>query len=176
MRRFASTAIVLLFGGLLTAALPVFAEAPAAPAAAPPVAAAVAISGEGLTPLTLGPAELAALPRVSVDAEDHGTRARFEGVPLAVLLDRAGAPLGEKLRHGKIALVVVVGAADGYRAVFALPELDPGFTDKVVILADRRDGQPLSAKEGPFRIVAVGEKRQGRWVRQVTSLTLKSVE
>ena len=32
--------------------------------------------------------------------------------------------------------------SDGYRAVFALPELDPAFTDAIVLLADRRDGPP----------------------------------
>jgi hypothetical protein len=33
---------------------------------------------------------------------------------------------------------LVVEAADGYKAVFALPEIDPAFTDRVIIPADRR--------------------------------------
>ena len=47
---------------------------------------------------------------------------------------------------------LVVEAADGYRAVFALPELDPAFSDRVILLADRRDGKPLDGKEGPLRV------------------------
>ena len=65
---------------------------------------------------------------------------------------------------------LLVEAADGYRVVFALPELDPAFTDRVILLADRADGHPLDNKEGPFHIVVPGEKRMARWVRQVTSL------
>ena len=50
----------------------------------------------------------------------------------------------------------------GYRAVFALPELDPDFNDRVILLADRRDGQALSAKDGPLQIIVPGEKRHSR--------------
>jgi hypothetical protein len=78
------------------------------------------------------------------------------------------------LRGKKLATYLVVEAADGYRVVFALPELDPAYTDKVVLLADRRDGQPLSEKEGKLRIVVPDEKRQTRWARQVISLTVRS--
>lgn len=180
MRRSAATARVLLLVALLAAAA-AFAQSPA-PATAPPpagtvpaAAAGVTLSGEGLETLSFSAADLAAMPRVTVDADDHGTRARFEGVPVSVLLAKAKAPIGEARRHGRAALVVLVGAADGYNAVYALAELDPAFTDKEVILADRRDGKPLGEKEGPFRVVAPGEKRQARWVRQVTSLTLLQV-
>jgi len=51
-------------------------------------------------------------------------------------------------------------------------QLDPGFTDRVIFLTDLRDGQPLSTVEGPLRIIVPHEKRQARWVRQVTSLTV----
>jgi hypothetical protein len=59
--------------------------------------------------------------------------------------------------------------------VFALPELDPGFTDRVILLADKGDGHPLDGKEGPFRIIVPGEKRMARWVRQVTILRVLQV-
>jgi hypothetical protein len=49
-------------------------------------------------------------------------------------------------------------AADGYRVVIALPELDPGFTDKQILLADKRETHPLNDKEGPYRIVIPDEK------------------
>jgi hypothetical protein len=134
------------------------------------------IQGAGLTTTTVTAADLASMPRVSVEVDDHGTHAKFEGVALSTLLTRAGAPLGEGLRGDKLALALVVKAADGYRAVFALAELDPAFMDKTVLLADRRDGAPLNAHEGPYRIIAVGDKRPARWVRQVLSLTLKPVD
>ena len=69
-----------------------------------------------------------------------------------------------------MALFVVVEAADGYRAVFALAELDPEFTDRVILLADRRDDKPLPGQAGPFQIIVPGEKKHARWVRQVIRL------
>jgi hypothetical protein len=68
----------------------------------------------------------------------------------------------------------VVEAADGYRVVIALPELDPAFTDRQIVLAYLRNGKPLDEKEGPYRIIIPDEKRMARWVRQVT--TLRTVE
>jgi hypothetical protein len=38
------------------------------------------------------------------------------------------------------------------KVVFALAEFDPDFTNREILLADKRDGKPLGAKEGPWRI------------------------
>jgi hypothetical protein len=46
-------------------------------------------------------------------------------------------------------------------------------TDRIILLADARDGQPLSPHEGPFRIIVPKEKRPARWVRQVKSVTVR---
>ena len=73
-------------------------------------------------------------------------------------------------------LYVLVKARDGYAAVFALPEFDPGFTDRVILLADRRQGHALGVVEGPFRLIVPGEKRHARWVRQVTEIDLMSAK
>jgi len=89
------------------------------------------------------------------------------------ILKLARGPTGEKLRGKGLLLYLLVETADGYRVVFALPELDLVFTDQTIILADRRDGKPLSEQEGPLRVVVPGEKRQGRWVRQVVTLTIR---
>jgi hypothetical protein len=60
--------------------------------------------------------------------------------------------------------------------VIALPELDPAFTDKPIMLVFLRDGKPLGEKEGPYRIVIPDEKRMARWVRQVTTLKIVAVQ
>lgn len=132
------------------------------------------IGGEVANPVKLTADDLAKLPRRSVQARDHdGKDTAFEGIELGELLKLAGVKFGEELRGKQLALFLVVDAADGYRAVFALPELDHGFTDRIILLADRRDGKPLAEKEGPLRIVVPDEKRQARWVRQVISLTIR---
>lgn len=58
----------------------------------------------------------------------------------------------------------------GYRATFALAEIDPSTSDKVIVLADRRKGEPLSKEVGPLRMIVPGDKIHSRWVRQVTSI------
>jgi hypothetical protein len=125
---------------------------------------------------TVTAAQIASAPHVTVDVKDHDTPAQFEGVPLAALLSSAGIQLGDKLRGPRMTEVLLVEAADGYKVVFALAELDPAFATREIILADKRDGKLLDAKEGPLRIVAPGDKRPARWVRQVTVLRLTAVK
>jgi len=65
---------------------------------------------------------------------------------------------------------VLVEAADGYRVVFSLAEVDPGIQDSNVLVADKVDGQALDSKVGPLRLVAPLDKRPARWVRMVQSI------
>jgi DMSO/TMAO reductase YedYZ molybdopterin-dependent catalytic subunit len=131
------------------------------------------VEGEVPSPLRLTQLELKQLPRQTVLARAHdGKESRYEGVALVEILKKAGVPHGKELRGKAVALHLVVEAADNYRAVFALPELDPEFTDRVILLADHRDGQVLSATEGPLQVIVPGEKRHARWVRQVVTLRI----
>ena len=57
--------------------------------------------------------------------------------------------------------------------MFALAELDLELTDRVILLADTKDGQPLPPNEGSFRIIVPGEKRPARWVREVRAVTVR---
>jgi DMSO/TMAO reductase YedYZ molybdopterin-dependent catalytic subunit len=99
----------------------------------------------------------------------------YEGVPLAALLEQAGVPQGEQIRGPWMASYVLAEAADGYRVVFSLAELDAGFLDSEVLVADTMDGMPIGAGEGPFKLVAPHEKRPARWVRMLKSLTVVQV-
>jgi DMSO/TMAO reductase YedYZ molybdopterin-dependent catalytic subunit len=134
------------------------------------------IAGEVAKPLKLTAEDLAKLPRHSLRAKAHDQEGMFEGVELGEVLKLAGVKFGEAMRGKDLALFLVVGAADGYHAVFALPELDHAFTDRIIILADRRDGKQLSEKDGPLQLVVPDEKRPARWVRQVVSLTIRRAE
>ena len=146
-------------------------------AGATPVGVVLSVGGEVEHALKLTAADLGKLPRLTVHAKDHnGKETTFEGVELGEVLKLAGVKFGEQLRGKSLALFLVAEAADNYRAVFALPELDHAFTDRVILLADRRDGKPLAAAEGPLRIVVPDEKREARWVRQTTSLTIRSAQ
>ncbi len=126
--------------------------------------------------IVLARADIEALPRVKVTTGASAGSATFEGVSLKAVLERAGVEFGEALRGKRMASCLLVEAADGYRVVLALPEIDPGFTDKQVIVAFLKDAKPLDAKEGPYRLVIPDEKRMARWVKQVSTLKIVSVQ
>jgi hypothetical protein len=116
----------------------------------------------------------AKLPRQTLKTSDPaGTPATYEGVSLAEVLKAAGVTLGKDLKGPLLANCLMVQAADGYRVVFSLPEIDPEMTDRVVLLADRKDGKPFDAKEGPYRLVVPHDKRHSRWVRQVNRISVE---
>jgi hypothetical protein len=124
----------------------------------------------------LARADIEALPRVKVTSSASGASTTFEGVSLRAVLAKAVVGYRETLKGKRMASCLLVEAADGYRVVFALPELDPAFTEKQVILAFLKDGKSLDDKEGPYRIVIPEEKRMARWIRQVTTLKIVDVQ
>ncbi len=121
--------------------------------------------------------DLAKLPRREVKAKTHdGAETTFSGVDLREVLKLVGVKFGEEGKKANLNSYLIVEAADKYRAVFAMLELEPDFTDKIVLLADTRDGKPLSKDEGNFRLVVPDEKKQARWVRQVISLKVMTIK
>jgi hypothetical protein len=137
-------------------------------------AAVLSVIGVDGTEHRITSEEWAKLPRVTAKARDHsGAEALFEGVAARDVLKLGGVPLGQELRGPRLALYVVAEAADGYKVVYAVPEFDDGFTDGLILVADRKDGEALGPKEGPLRIVVPWEKRQGRWIRQLTVLRIR---
>jgi hypothetical protein len=123
--------------------------------------------------VTFSVADLGALPRTTVIAMAHERQATYEGVSIRELLSRVGVPSGEGLRGRELATAVLVTGADDYQVVFGIAEFDPGFTDRVAILADKRNGVALGGDEGPFQLVMSEEKRPARWVRQVVSIDVR---
>jgi hypothetical protein len=89
------------------------------------------------------------LPRIKVTSGSSGRSRIFEGVSLKAVLEGGGVEFGEALKGKRLASCLLVEAADGYRVVIALPEIDSAFTDKQTALAFLKDGKPLDDKEGP---------------------------
>ena len=74
-----------------------------------------------------------------------------------------------------MATYVVATAADGYRVLFSLAELDPAFTNSDIIVADTIDGKPLFAYQGPLRIVAPRDTRGARSIRRLEKIDVVRV-
>ena len=120
-------------------------------------------------------AEIAKLPHIRLRAKDEkGRESLWEGASLNEVLKAAGVKFGEAIRGAALANYLLVEAADGYRVVFALPELDPAFSDQTFLLAYRRDGRPMDENDGQLRIIIPHEKRHARWVRRVVALSIRS--
>ena len=134
------------------------------------------IRAENGKPTVLSRADIEALPRVKITTSASGTPMTFEGPSLKAVLERGGVGFGQTLKGTRLASCLLVEAADAYRVVIALPEIDDAFTDKQFVLAFLKDGKPLDDKEGPYRIVIPSEKRMARWVRQVTALKIVEVQ
>jgi DMSO/TMAO reductase YedYZ molybdopterin-dependent catalytic subunit len=130
---------------------------------------ALVVRGAVEQPLSLALTNLLAMPRVKVTAQEKdGSQVTFEGVALYELLRQAKPRLTDKCCSNAVNTVVIVRAADSYQSLFSLPELDPKFTARQILVADRREGQPLNQSQGPLQIVVPDEKVHARWVRQVT--------
>ena len=133
----------------------------------------LSVTGEVTTPLTLTKEGFASYKSVNHKVKDRdGKEHEFKGVALIEILEKAGVTTGSKLRGENLAKFVLIEAADGYEVVYALPEIDPEFTDQIIILATEKDGQPLPNGEGPFRIITPNDKKQARWIREVRSIKI----
>jgi DMSO/TMAO reductase YedYZ molybdopterin-dependent catalytic subunit len=164
--------------GVLVLAWLTFASPPAsqAQATSEQPAATVRVSAQRDTTLTA--ADLARLPRSRIQTAVHGddtshAQVLYEGVAVADLLALVGAPLGPALRGRAVASYLLIEAADGYRVVFSLEEADARTPTPRLLLADRRNGRPLSPDEGPFRVIAP-DARHSRWIRQVVRIAVRA--
>jgi hypothetical protein len=124
-------------------------------------------------PLNLSLADFRALPHVDVKVHNGHSNAdeTYSGVPLAVLLSKAGAPLEENLRGKALTNYVVATGSDGYSVLLSLAEVDPTFHDGQIVVADSRDGQPLTTS-GPFQLIVSEDKRPARWVRNLVTISV----
>lgn len=140
----------------------------------PDASLALRVDGDVTTPFALSLADLKSMPHQALQVVNpHSKKTEvYQGVALAELLRKAGVPQGEQLRGKAMATYVLATAADNYRVVFSLAELDSGVLDSDVIVADTLNGAPLGANEGPLKLVAPHDKRPARWVRMVKSLTV----
>lgn len=112
---------------------------------------------------------LAAMPQTTVSVYNSHTKANetYAGVPLIDLLAKLGVP--EKPEGKQFRLYIVAAGSDGYEVTYSIGEIAPDVHDAVVIVADTEDGQSIAA-DGPLKLVATGEKRPARWVRNLAAV------
>jgi len=121
------------------------------------------------------PATLASLPHSTLTVHNEHSRQdeTYSGVPLIDLLARLGVP--EKPRGKDLRLYVVAEGSDGYQVVYSIGEVTPDVHDGTVVIADAKDGKPIG-NDGPLKLVATGEKRPARWVRNLVAIRVMTAQ
>ena len=129
------------------------------------------ISGEVTHSLTLHGKEFISLPHSKIHiADTKGVTSEYEGVSLLYLLQKAGTPLGDSVEGKNLTWYVQAEATDGYKVIFALPEIDSSFTKNSILIADKKNGGSLDTSALPLMIVVPHEQRHGRWIRHLSDL------
>lgn len=138
-----------------------------APAARDRLSHAVAVTGDVGTPRLL---DVAALQRLPASIITIGPDT-WTGPSLWTVLGLASVQTDPRMRDGSLAMYVVATSADGYRVVLSMPELDPRFGNRAVILAYRHNGQGLGTT-GEIRLIVAGDVRMGRSVQNLASISV----
>lgn len=133
----------------------------------------ISINGNVDSPITLTVEQLSKYPYEEYKTVDKtGQPIVYGGTALSLILDQAGAPLSPQLRGAYLADYILINAKDGYRVIYALPEVDPEFSSSQVLVVTTKNGLPLNKKEGPFRIVNSMDGKHARWIRQVKEIKI----
>lgn len=143
---------------------------------AAPAAGAVAIGGAVLHPEDWTAATLKTLPPTTLTvsfATGHGEeRARWTGVLLWTLLDRAAIVADPHVLHASLRRTLLATGSDGYEVAFSVGELDPDLGGAPVLVAYARDGVDLGPSDG-LRLVVPGDKLGARAVRGLVRITVQ---
>jgi hypothetical protein len=132
------------------------------------------VRGDVAHPLVLEASDLAALPSHTIQVSFQsatGVQQHTETGPLlADVLALAKPVFDPAMKNDQLRHYVAATGSDGYQAIVAWGEFDPGFEGKQILLSINEDGQSLAAV-GP-RLVVPGDVRGGRYVSNVVELRL----
>lgn len=134
------------------------------------------LGGSVQNPTTYALADLQALPAntqsVDFTAGDGAHHVTYTGALLWDLVSAAAPQFDQGTKNDLLRWYVRVDASDGYEAVVALGETAPTFENKPVLVAYMADGALLSQSEGMARLVVPGDKAGGRYVSNITSISV----
>ncbi len=126
---------------------------------------------------TLSVAELQALPQKTVTVHNAHTKMEesYTGVALSDLLTKYGAALDKAGQKRILRSYVKVEGTDHYFVLYSAAEIERAIHNGDVIVATSLDGKGLG-DDGEIKLVATGDKKPMRWVRNLTKITLVTVE
>lgn len=125
---------------------------------------------------TLTVPELQAMPQqtITVHNEHNKTDETYTGVALSDLLAKYGASFDKQNEKNIFHSNLRVEGTDHYYVIYSGSEVQGSIHNAEVIIATSLNGKPL-ADDGQIKLVASGEKRPARWVRNLSAITLVTV-
>ena len=127
--------------------------------------------------VTLSMADLQAMPQRSLRVHNgHNNQDEtYTGVGLDDLLTKYGIALANGGAHKVYHSYVKAEGTDKYWVLYSASEVIPELHTWDAIIAIKLNDQPIVA-DGEFKIVAGGERRPARWVSNLNSLTIVTLE
>ncbi len=127
--------------------------------------------------LVLSLEDLKALPQQTLTAHNghSGKDESYSGPLLSDVLAKAGIVLTSETEHPMLHEYMVATGTDKYYAVYSLAEVEPGLHKAQVIVAIRRDGEMLR-ESGQFELINSGDLKPNRWVHNVASVVVRTVQ
>jgi hypothetical protein len=126
---------------------------------------------------TLSVAELQAMPQKTVTVHNPHTKMdeSYSGVELSDLLAKYGAALDKTTQRRILRSYLQVEGTDHYFVLYSAAEVEGEIHNGDVIVATGMNGSALG-EDGAIKLVASGDKKPMRWVRNVTKITLVTVD
>lgn len=91
-------------------------------------------------------------------------------VPLVAIVQAAEPITDPRHRNFTMRLAVVVAATDGYAVTFGMGDLMPDVGNREVWLALDSDGQPLTGRDAPAKLIVPADAKPARAVWGVTKI------
>ena len=140
-----------------------------------PVSTHLTVTVDG-KPTTLAVEDLQAMPQKTITVHNEHTKMdeTYTGVLLSDLLAKYGAPFDKPGEKKIFHSYLRAEGTDKYYVLYSGSEVEPTMHNAEVIVAITLNGKPL-ADDGQFKLVASGDKRPARWVRNLSSISLVAV-
>jgi molybdate transport system substrate-binding protein len=140
-----------------------------------PALLSVELPGKPAVKFSRGDLEKLERKTAAVAVQDKGPF-QYSGVTLFSILQAAGYSLDQPRRGANLTQYVLLIAADGYRAVYAMGDFDPKSKRAAPLLVWQQDGAPLKESERPYRLIIPDNVHTSRWIRQVERIIVRQVD
>jgi hypothetical protein len=126
---------------------------------------------------TLSLVELSAMPQTTITVHNEHTKVdeTYSGVLLGALLAKYGLPVDKTTHQKMLRSYLVAEGTDKYWVLYSVTEIEGSEHNGTVIVATNMGGKSLG-EDGQFKLINSEDKKPQRWVRNLSSISVRSAE